>query len=155
MKKIKSFLSVIRMEGRYILTGFWNTLFAYLTFILLDSLFIYAIPEYAFSYMLAMFLAQVLAILNAYFSHKYFTFRSETIGEEAFREFIRFISSHFISFLLNMSFLAVLVELFSFSPKISALFVLPFVLVINYLFLSKYTFKDALELTKPSKTTNE
>ena len=143
MGNLASILKKLRTEGRFTLIGIWNTVFGYGIFFLLDTLFYSIMINKRFSYLIAMFVAQILAVINAYFCHKYITFKSRTSGKRLITEFLRFCSSYSLSFLLNLICLSVLVEFFVFTPKVAAAFLIPFTVILNYFLLSGFTFLEA------------
>ena len=73
---------------KFILVGIWNTIFGYITFILLDMLFESFIEKRQLTYMLAMVFARPIAITNAFIFHKYMPYKMEVKGKEIITEFI-------------------------------------------------------------------
>ena len=126
---------------RFILVGIWNTIFGYLVFILLETLFsIILSPRYV-AYMSAMVIGQVIAVINAFIFHKYYTFRSRTKGKDLIKEFFRFTTTYIFTFILSLILLPILVEVFDIPPKIAGAVLILILTVISYLGHSKFSFK--------------
>ena len=68
-KKIKTSL---QLKARFVTVGIWNTVFGYLVFVVLDTLFESIFIKRYFAYMLAIVLGHIIANINAFiFNHKY------------------------------------------------------------------------------------
>ena len=129
------------MKMRFILVGIWNTIFGYFVFVLLDSLFGRFMSNPYAAYMTAAVLSNVLAITNAFFSHKRITFRSLAQGKEAWKEYARFFSTYLFSFFLSLLLLPFFVEFFLIPAKISAAIVILLCVVISYLGHKQFSFR--------------
>ena len=126
---------------KFVLVGIWNTIFGYLVFILLETLFsLYISPQYI-SYMSASVLGQIVAVINAFVFHKYLTFKSSAKGRELIKEFFRFTMTYGFTFCLNLALLPFFVEIFHITPKVSAGIIIFIVLPINYFGHSRFSFK--------------
>lgn len=127
---------------RFTLVGVWNTMFGYFVFVALDYLFnLFFSPRYI-AYMSAAFLANILAILNAYIFHKFVTFRSCVRGLAIIPEFLRFFSLYLFSFLLGLVLLPICVELFHLDPKIVGALLIPITTIISYFGHSRLSFRQ-------------
>ena len=140
MKNLFNSLIKNTTEARFLVIGIWNTIFGYGAFFLLDDLFYYTLSNKRFSYVVAMIVAQILAVLNAFIGHKYFTFRSKASGKGLLFELSRFFSSYTLIFVFNLLTLPLLVEFYEFNPKIAAAFLIPASMILNYILLTKFTF---------------
>jgi putative flippase GtrA len=127
---------------RFILVGIWNTIFGYLVFLIINSLFANIFTKRYFTYMSAMILSQIIAIINAFIFHKYITFKSKVKGKGMIIEFFRFCLTYVVAFALNLILLPFLVEIFKIQPKISAAIVILICTVISYAGHSRFSFKD-------------
>lgn len=126
---------------RFLLVGLWNTVFGYLIFVLLDTFFENIFEKRYYAYMSAMIVGQVIATLNAFFFHKYYTFKSVEKGKGLFIEFLRFCMTYIVTFLLSLALLPFFVEIFNINPKIAAIFVILVCTIISYVGHSKFSFK--------------
>ncbi|MEW6668824.1 MAG: GtrA family protein [Thermodesulfobacteriota bacterium] len=126
---------------RFILVGAWNTIFGYLAFVLLDELLCGLFSNRRLAYMVAMVLANIIAILNAFFFHRTFTFQSRVSGLAVLGELIRFSSTYLFTFLLSLFLLPVFVELLRLSTKVAAALIILVCTVISYLGHSRYSFR--------------
>jgi len=79
-----------RVKVKFVLVGIWNTIFGYSVFCLLDTLFSHLFATRYVAYMSAMVLGWIIAIINAYVSHKYITFKSRVRGRKIIIEFFLF-----------------------------------------------------------------
>lgn len=140
MNIIKYFLKH-GVKFRFILVGIWNTIFGYLIFIVLDILLSHIISTRYVAYMSAMMLGQILAIINAFIFHKFYTFRSGVKGISIIMEFFRFSLTYVFTFLLSLVLLPILVEVMKLDPKLACAVMIPVITFISYLGHSKYSFR--------------
>ena len=130
-----------KIKIRFILVGTWNTIFGYLVFFVLETIFsLFLYPRYL-AYMSALILAQIIAIINAFIFHKYFTFKSNTKGAELLKEFFRFTTTYIFTFILSLILLPILVEIFNILPKIAGAIVTLIMTIVSYLGHSRFSFK--------------
>jgi putative flippase GtrA len=125
------------------MVGIWNTIFGYLLFVGIDTLFSYIFAKRYVAYMSAAIIANVIAIINAYISHKYVTFKSRVRGSGIIKEFARFFSSYLFSFILGLILLPLIVEMFHIDPKIAAALILIVTVIISYLSHSRFSFRQS------------
>ena len=130
-----------RVKVKFVLVGIWNTIFGYSVFCLLETLFSHKFATRYIAYMSAMVLGQIVAIINAYVSHKYITFKSRVRGRKMIIEFLRFSMTYAVIFCLNLILLPIFVEIFHITPKISAAILILTCSVISYLGHSRFSFK--------------
>lgn len=88
-----------------------------------------------------MTLGQIIAIINAFIFHKYYTFRSKVEGNAVIMEFFRFALTYAFTFLLSLVLLPVFVEVMKLNPKVAGATMIPVITVISYLGHSKYSFR--------------
>jgi putative flippase GtrA len=129
------------IKAKFLVVGAWNTLFAYALFCLLDTFFAAIIPKRHIAYLLAMFVGQVLGVINAFFFHKHLTFGSDVRGTKIILELIRFSLAYIVTFALNMASLPFFVEIVHIPPKIAAALLIPLCAVVSYLGHSRFTFR--------------
>lgn len=129
------------VKVKFVLIGAWNTVFAILVFIGLDTIFMYVFSRRYIAYMGAMALTNILSITNAFILHKYFTFRSRAKGVGLIMEFIRFSSTYAFVFTLSMVLLPVLVEGFHIAPKVSAALGIIISIFVSYVGHSRFSFR--------------
>lgn len=134
-------LSKHRVKVKFVLVGIWNTIFGYSVFCLLDTLFSHIFATRYIAYMSAMVLGQIIAIINAYVSHKYITFKSRVRGRKMIIEFFRFSMTYAVAFCLNLILLPIFVEIFRITPKISVAILILICAAISYLGHSRFSFK--------------
>ncbi len=127
---------------RFLVAGAWNTLFGYGVFWLLDDVFSIRLTNRRLAYLSAMVLSNVLAILNAFIFHKYFTFRSVERGQGVVKEFIRFTATYVGTFALSLVLLPALVEFGGIAPKPAGAVVLLACVGISYFGHSRFSFPN-------------
>ena len=137
---LSEFLERHNVKVRFIFVGAWNTLFGYLVFFVLDTLFEKIYHERYYAYMLAMVSSQVVTTVNAFAFHKYVTFKSKVKGRGVIFEFYRFCLTYVFTFLLSLLLLPLFVEMFSIHPKLSAALVILISVVISYYGHSRFSF---------------
>jgi putative flippase GtrA len=125
---------------RFIIVGTWNTVFGYLVFVGLDSLFAPLFGKRYMAYLAASLLSNIVAITNAYICHKYLTFKSEVRGKSILFEFARFLSTYIFTIILGLALLPVLVELLYFDPKIAAALIILATTLVSYFGHSRFSF---------------
>lgn len=140
-----------QIKLRFLAVGIWNTIFGYLAFFFLESVFSHFAGTGAHTYMLAIVLSNVVAMLMAYSLHRIVTFRSTTSGKKMLVEFGRFTLSNLTIMALSIGLLPVFVEMFGFSPKVAAAIIAVLCAVMNYLAHSRITF-NRLMIPGNSKT---
>ena len=135
-------LSLIKSktEIRFLLVGTWNTLFGYLVFLLFLFLLEKIFNNERQIYTLSISFSHLISVINSFIFHKVVTFVSKQKGLELVYEFRRFFNSYIITFLLNLSFISIQVELLSLNPRIAGAISLPIVTVVTFFLLSKYAF---------------
>lgn len=126
---------------RFLLVGAWNTLFGYIAFVLLNTLFSQWLPASRMSYMFAMVLGNIVSILNAFVFHKYITFRSTISGLAMAAELVRFSSTYLFTFLLSLFLLPAFIEILGLSANAAGALVILACTVISYLGHSRFSFK--------------
>ena len=125
---------------RFVLVGIWNTIFSYITFILLDYLFnLFFSPRFV-AYMLAALLSNIITVTLAYFFHKYFTFQSKAKGMAALREYLRFYMTYIFTSILSLILLPIFVEFLKLDPKIAIAIIMLPLTVISYISHNLFTF---------------
>ncbi len=142
---ISDFISKHNLKARFVLVGIWNTVFGYLVFYLLDSLFMLIFTPRYISYMSAMILGYVISIINAYIFHKYITFKSSVKGRGIVAEFLRFFMTYSFALVLSLLLLPFLVEVFHIEPKISGAVVILVCTLTSYIGHSRFSFRQAAD----------
>jgi putative flippase GtrA len=102
---------------KFLIVGLWNTVFGYAVFVSPDFLFTPLFKTRYAAYMLAAVLSNILAIINAYIFHKFFTFRSPLRGIAIVPEFMRFFQCICSAFLLASFFFPFVWNYFILIPK--------------------------------------
>lgn len=131
-----------RTQIRYICVGIWNTIFGYFVFFTLNVIFASQCGDSFKSYMPAIVLGNLLAIINAFIFHKYVTFRSSIKGIGILKEFIKFFLTYSASFILSLVLMPVLVEVFHFQPNFSAALIIIICTYFSYYGNLTYSFKN-------------
>lgn len=142
MRQIFAQLFLIHQtKVRFVLVGIWNTIFGYLVFVGLDYLFNLVFSPRYIAYMSAAVLGNVIAVTNAYFFHKYITFKSNTKGLAAFYEYLRFYATYAFTIVISFIFLPISVELFKLDPKIAAGIITLILTFVSYIGHNKFSFQ--------------
>ena len=129
------------VKVKFVLIGAWNTVFAILVFLGLDSTFTHVFSKRYVAYMCAMALTNILSVTHAFILHKYFTFRSRARGISLVMELIRFFSTYAFVFALSLVLLPVLAEGFHIAPKVSAVLGIIISILVSYLGHSRFSFR--------------
>ena len=133
-----------QLKIRFLIVGVWNTVFGYVVFLLLNEAFsLFLSPRYV-AYMTASVFGNVLAITNAFFFHKHFTFKSKEAGWGVLREYFRFTGTYLFTFILGLILLPVFVEVLGMTPQIAAAVIILICTVFSYLGHSRFSFRSPL-----------
>lgn len=129
-----------QVKLRFLAVGVWNTVFGYLAFFFLETVFSRYIGPGARSYMLAILLSNAVAMLMAYSLHRTITFRSTSSGKQLLREFGRFALNNSLTVALSICLLPVFVEILGIAPKVGGLLVTFICTLVSYYAHSRITF---------------
>jgi putative flippase GtrA len=139
------FLNKHQVKVRFLLVGVWNTIFGYLVYIGLYTLFTRFFAEQYIAYMTAMVLSNIVSIINAYIFHKYVTFKSSVKGKNIWFEFFKFSATYLFTFLISLILLPIFVEYFQFIPQFAGAVVILICTVISYWGHSRISFRNAVK----------
>jgi len=140
---LSKFLIEHNIKVKFVFVGIWNTIFGYITFILLDMLFESIFESRQLAYMLAMIIARPIAITNAFIFHKYVTFKSDVKGLGIIWEYFRFFTTYLGTFTLALVLLPFLVEVIGFHPRIGAAVIVIMTAIVSYIGHSRFSFRSA------------
>lgn len=130
-----------QIKIKFVLIGFWNTVFAYAIFCLLDSVFSDLFITRQVAYMSAMATCYIISIINAFVFHKLITFQSNVITlSVVIPELLRFCLTSVFTLVLSLILLPFFVEILGYTPKIAAAFSIFICIVISYLGHSRFSF---------------
>ncbi len=126
-------LAAHRKKLLYLAAGAWNTAFGYGAFAGLYMLG----RRFGWHYLVALTLSQILAILNAYLSYKFFVFRTRGrwLGELA-----RFSTVYWVVFAVNAAALPALVRGLRWNPLAAQAVFAAVTVIASYLAHSRFSF---------------
>jgi putative flippase GtrA len=134
--KFPSFLRTIVTDKKfkYLLVGVWNTVFAYLAFIVL-----YAIASrFNIHYMIVLTMSQVVGLTNAYICYKLIVFKTRG---NVVREYLRFYLVYGFTFGVNIALIWFMVEIMHMHPVLSQGIIMVIVVVLAYLGHNSISFR--------------
>jgi putative flippase GtrA len=140
---LANLLAKHHIKVKFVLVGAWNTVFGYLVFLVLDTLFAGAFSRRYVAYMTAMVLSNLLAITNAYIFHKYVTFKSDVRGRAVIAEFLRFFTTYVFTFCMSLALLPIFVEILNIGPKMAAALVIFVCTVVSWVGHSRFSFNPS------------
>jgi putative flippase GtrA len=118
--------------SRFIFIGFLNTMFGYCVYVLLIFL--------GLSFVLALLISTVSGVIFNYFTFGYLLFNVRGNLES----FIKFIFTYFFVYLLNVSFLHILINMLNINSYLSQfLFIIP-AAAISWFLMNYWVFKKKL-----------
>ncbi len=127
---------------RFIIVGIWNTIFGYGVYLILYEYSLTFFVKRYISYMVAIILSNIIAIINAYIFHKYITFKSKVTGMiKIIKEFARFVTTYLSGIIFGLVSLPILVEVFGLNPPIAGALITLLCAIISYLGHSRFSFK--------------
>ena len=141
MIRIKEFIDKHQKMARFGIVGVWNTIFGYLIYLGLETLFSKYFLMRSLAYISALIIANFISIINAYISHKYITFKSPVRGRAIFLEFIRFSTTYIGNFILSLVLLPIFVEILNISAKFAGGIVILICMMASYWGHSKFSFR--------------
>lgn len=94
---------------------------------------------YFMQYLLAQSIGFLFAVTNSYYINKNWTFKSR--NRDVKREFTRFMIVNLVSLSVNLGFLAALVELWHFNPRVAQLLTVVVSLAVNFTGNKFWTFR--------------
>ncbi|MDR3159921.1 MAG: GtrA family protein [Zoogloeaceae bacterium] len=121
-------------KARFLLTGVWNTLFGYASFIVLYNFF-----GNTDNYLAIAVISHFVAVAQAFFCHKYIVFRST--GKIA-REFLRFNLSYSVALVSGLGIVFFFVDKLGFHPVIGQGFAILSVTILTYFAHKNFSFKQ-------------
>ena len=118
----------------YILFGLITSLINFTLFYILCNLKI--------EYKIANLITLIVVKLIAYLLNKYYVFKSKTKNLiELVKEFIRFISARFMTFIIDYFGLIFLIDIINIPKLFSKILIIIIVIIINYYMSIKFVFK--------------
>ena len=109
---------------KFLLTGIWNTIFGYFSFVALFYLFSEKIH-----YMILVLISNIISITNSYISYKLYVFKTKG---NYLVEYLRFYMVYGGSIVLSLLFLPIFVEIFHIHPLLAMGIILIFTVIISY-----------------------
>lgn len=140
---LRSIFDRHKIRIKFLLVGVWNTIFSFGIFVILYKLFKNIFELDYFAYTTAQVLGSILAIINAYICHKYFTFRSAVRGRKMILEFLRFSTTYVATFLLSLLLMPFFVEVLKINPIVSSIILNIIVILTSYIVHSRFSFKKS------------
>ena len=117
----------------YIICGLITTVLNFVLFFLFNKIF---------NYKLANLITLIIVKVSAYVLNKIFVFKTKNnTKKELGKEFIKFVISRFITFLIDYFGLILLIELLSIDKNIGKIIMIIIVVIVNYVLSKKYVFK--------------
>ncbi len=130
---------------KFVIVGIWNTIFGYLAFLLFDVSFSFLFKKRYPAYICAMFVAQIVSIVNAYIFHKYVTFKATAKNSKIISEFFRFSLTYVFIFCFNILFLPFFVEILAMKPNSAAAVLIFLSSIASYYGHSIFSFKKNMQ----------
>jgi putative flippase GtrA len=132
---MKKLIDKHRQQINYLIAGAWNTLFGYLIFAVLYTLFSSRIH-----YMILLIISNIFSITNAYISYKFFVFRTKG---NYLKEYMRFYVVYGTSIVLSLVLMPAFVELLHINPLIAQAVIIVVTVIFSYTGHKNYSFKGS------------
>lgn len=130
-KKIWMIYDKFKEIFNYIIVGVLTTVVSLVSYFILSRILDIDKTVY---FLLANTFSWILSVLFAYITNKNFVFNSKSLGEEGVKEFIKFISSRILTYLIDIALMFIFVKLIGMNNDISKLIIQFIVLFLNYIF---------------------
>lgn len=137
IKRIWNFLMGIYHKKEEV----WNYLIvgALTTFVSIGAYAIFS-KVFGINYVISNILSWIVAVIFAYYTNRWFVFHSK--NENVLKEFIAFISSRFLTLLIDTGLMILFVEIMNLDDLIAKIIVQVVVIVSNYVLSKLFVFKN-------------
>ena len=134
MKKIISLYKKYEEIINYLIVGGLTTLVSIVVYALFTKCF-------HINYMISNVISWIISVLFAYITNRIFVFKSKS--RDILLEIYQFFKYRIFSFLIDVLFMYILVELINVDDMISKIIVQVIVIVLNYVFSKLFVFKKS------------
>jgi putative flippase GtrA len=127
--------AIIRHKDKilYLVVGGWNTVFGYLSFMLL-----YQYLNNKIDATVILTMSYILSITNAFVGYKYFVFKTKGGG---LREYFRFYIVYGWAYVANVLLLPLFLNVLKLSAYMSQAIITVMIVMMSYVFHKRFTFK--------------
>jgi putative flippase GtrA len=145
MKRVIKLNSIIRLYNKkkeivnYLIVGGLTTLVSLGAYYLIINLFL--VNKNGLDIQISNIISWVLSVIFAYFTNRYFVFKSKSKGKEEISEFVKFVTSRIATLLIDMSMMFIFVTLLHFGDTLVKFIIQIIIIIVNYL-LSKFLVFD-------------
>lgn len=129
---MREFIVRHKQKITYFITGAWNTLFGYGSFVLL-----YGMLSQKINYTIILTLSYILSITNAYIGYKLFVFKTKG---GFLREYLRFYVVYGGAYVVNIVLFPVLTVYMGINPYFAQVIITFFIVVFSYISHKNYSF---------------
>ncbi len=121
---------------KYLIVGFFTTIVSILTYALFSKVL-------NINYLISSILSFVLAVLFAFFTNKFFVFKSTSRDlKETFIELFNFVKYRLITLVIDLLLMIIFVSFLNIDDLIAKIFILIIVAILNYIFSKLFVFKS-------------
>lgn len=135
---MKKLYSRYEQQFNFILVGGVNTVVGLAAFPIL----FYALKAHSLHYMVILIISQVICVVSAFFTNKFFVFKTSGNYTAEFLKFTSFYSAYFV---FNLIAMPILVEVFSIHPVITQMIISVGIILTSYFWHSRITFASRKE----------
>ena len=121
----------MRLQTRYLLVGFWNTIFGVSIFLALSNFW----PSWP-NYMILL-LSYPISIIQSHFSQRNFVWAS---GNSYINELVKFSAGYWMQFILNLLLLEFGAKVFSLDRNICQIFITLLLIIFSFFVNKNYVF---------------
>ena len=118
---------------RYLFFGLINTIFGYLCFVLLWSIFSHKLSDFTI-----LTLSNILSVVYAFLNYNFFVFRSDG---QILLKFSRFSLVYFVSYIFNIMTFPLLTENLKTNPYVAQAIIIAFIVILTYILNKNFTFR--------------
>lgn len=133
VERIRYYYQKHNNKINYIIAGIWNTLFSYVTFIVLY----YSMKPFELNIVVVLIFSQIICLTQAYITYKIFVFKTKG---NYLQEYLRFYLVYGSSFSINLILIFLFVDIMNMNPIISQGIIACIVIILSYLGHTKYSF---------------
>ena len=112
----------------YLVVGFYNTIFGYLTFV---SIFYFFSPTINYSFLLAA--CYIISAINNFFLYRYFVFK---VAENILKDLFRFTLVNIFIYIINLLLFSLLYEIVHLNVYLAQALIINLIIILGY-FLNK------------------
>ncbi len=134
---------LLSQKIRYLLTGFYNTIFGYLCFVLVFYYFSSTVNHY-----LLLGICHLIGTINNFFSYRTFVFKPKN---SSLRNYFKFNLVYIFTFIINLLMFTLLTKVMNWDLYFSQALIVTIIAIVGYILNKYYSFSNRPIFNKENK----